>query len=196
MARFAPPTVLRTPMLARLVRVAIQWGVIIVAGVACGPRPAALPASWAGDEVMNYRRIEDGLATANAITVAAIPKLADAGFKAIIDLRSPTESGVAEEAAAAGRGGLRYVNIPVTQATLTVESVRKVADVLDQSANRPVLIHCASGNRVGAVIELYREGIHGVDHETARNEARAIGLQAPEMIKAVDRVRHQMESGR
>lgn len=31
-------------------------------------------------------------------------------------------------------------------------------------------------------------------HETARNEARAIGLQAPELIKAVERVRQQMES--
>jgi uncharacterized protein (TIGR01244 family) len=183
-------------MVARLVSVTILCGVMVVADVACGLRPAALPASWAGDEVMNYRRVEAGLATANLITVAAIPKLAEAGFKTIIDLRSPSESGVSEEAAAAQRNGLRYVNIPVTLSTLTGESVRKVADVLDQSANRPVLMHCASGNRVGAVMELYREDIHGMNHEAARNEARAIGLQAPEWIEAVGRVRHEMQSDR
>jgi protein tyrosine/serine phosphatase len=68
--------------------------------------------------------------------------------------------------------------------------------VLDRPVNRPVLMHCASGNRVGAVLELYREAIHGVDHDTARNEARAIGLRTPEMIEAVDRVAREMESQR
>lgn len=186
-------------MLPRPVNVAIHWSValvIVFVGVACGLRPAAPPAAWVGDDVMNYHRIENGLATANTITVAALPKLLEAGFKTIIDLRSPTESGVAEEAAAAEHIGLRYVNIPVTLVTLSPESVRKVAEALDRSANRPVLVHCATGNRVGAVMELYREAIHGVAHEAARNEARAIGLQAPEMIEAVERVRHQMESGR
>lgn len=178
------------------VRVAVHWNValvIAVVGVACGLRPAPPPASWVGDEVMNYQRLENGLATANVITVAALPKLLEAGFKTIIDLRAPKESGVAAEAAAAERIGLRYVNIPVTPVTLSPESVRKVAEVLDQSANRPVLVHCTTGNRVGAVMELYREAIHGVAHEAARNEARTIGLQAPEMIEAAERVRRQMQ---
>ena len=88
------------------------------------------------------------------------------------------------------------MNIPVTAVTLTGERVRQIAEVLDQPASRPVLLHCASGNRVGAVMELYWEEIHGVDPETAHKEAQAIGLQAPAMIEAVERVRHEMESSR
>jgi uncharacterized protein (TIGR01244 family) len=189
----------RTAVPARPESVAAHWGFAValaLIAVACSSRPVALPMSWSGEEVTNYHRIEDGLATANAITVAAVPALAAAGFKTIIDLRAPSERGVAEEAVAAERAGLRYVNIPVTLPTLTGESVRKVADVIDQSASRPVLMHCASGNRVGAVMELYRETIHGVPHEAAHDEAHTIGLQAPEWIDAVDRVRLHMGAGR
>lgn len=167
--------------------------VITVLMVACAAH-RQLPASWAGGEVTNYRRLENGLATANAITLAAVPKLAAAGVRTIIDLRTPNESGLREEAAAAGQAGIRYVNIPVTPATLSAADIREVAGVLDRPENRPVLMHCSSGNRTGAVMELYREMIHGVDHDTARREAQTIGLQMPQVIEAVDRVQRQMES--
>lgn len=164
----APPSLLKSAHLR-------VWALVIatVMAAACGGR-ARVPSSWGADEAPNYRPLEDGVATANAITLPAIPKLAAAGFKTIVDLRTRGERGVTEEAAAAARTGMHYVNVPVSLATLSVTDVREVAAVLDRPEDHPVLIHCSSGNRVGAVIELYREKIHGVDHDTARSEARTI----------------------
>ncbi|MBP1687641.1 MAG: blh 4 [Deltaproteobacteria bacterium] len=165
----------------------------MVAGCAARTKP---PSTWPAAEAPNYRLLENGVATANVITPAAVPKLAAAGFKTIIDLRAPSERGVPEETAAAEHAGIRYLNLPVALATLNAAQVRQVAAALDDPANRPALLHCASGNRVGAVIALYREQIHGVSHEAALAEARASGLQAPEAIAAVERVRREMESAR
>ncbi len=167
-------------------------GACIAIVISCRPQPP--PETWAGDQVTKYRRIEDGLATANAVVPAALPQLRAAGFKTIIDLRTPNERGLAEEAAAAEGAGIRYVNIPVSPATLGAQQVHAVAEILGQSANRPVLIHCSSGNRVGAIMELYREQIQGMEHERARTESRQIGLQLPEVIEAVDRVERQMDA--
>ena len=160
---------------------------------ACGARAKA-PSSWVADEAPNYRRLDNGLATANAITLPAVPKLAAAGFKTIVDLRTSGERGVGDEAAAAGRSGIHYVNVPIDLATLSADDVREVAALLDDTDNHPLLMHCSSGNRVGAVMALYREQIHGVDYETARREARTVGLQWPEAVEAVERVRREMGS--
>ncbi len=185
----APWAVSNRPFGRRCVGIFLALCAMATAG--CRAQPP--PRSWPDDQVTNYRRIEDGLATANAVTPAALPQLRAAGFKTIIDLRMPSERGLTEEAAAAERVGVRYVNVPVTPATLNAQKVYAVAEVLDQSANRPVLMHCSSGNRVGAIMELYREKIHGMAHETARAEARLIGLQIPEVIEAVERVERQMD---
>jgi uncharacterized protein (TIGR01244 family) len=172
-------------------------GAVFVATLvaACAAR-ANPPSSWPADEAPNYRLAGNGVVTANVITPSAVPKLAAAGFKTIIDLRTPSERGVAEEEAAAARAGIRYRNIAVTPATLNGEQVRQVAGALDDPANRPVLLHCASGNRAGAVMALYREQVHGVSREAALAEARAIGLRTPEAMAAVDRVGREMRSAR
>lgn len=182
-----------TPI-ARMPSGAISAVILVsVLAASCASR-SRLPSSWVADEAANYHLIDDGLATANAITPAAVPKLASAGFKTIIDLRLPTEVGVAEESVAARGAGICYVSVPVTLGTLSGAQVRAVGAVLDEPANRPVLMHCSSGNRVGAVMALYREKIRGADNEAARNEARAVGLRLPEAIEAVERVRAEMGS--
>ena len=47
--------------------------------------------------------------------------------------------------------GLRYVSVPVTPETLSLADVEAVEKVLADAGARPVLLHCASSNRVGAV---------------------------------------------
>jgi len=161
---FAP---FELPGLARLRLACRGTLLILLALVACAlPRP--VPSSWSADEAPNYRRLENGLVTANVLTLPAIPKLATAGFKTMVDLRAPTEKGVQEEASSASSAGLRYVNIPVTAATLSAADVREFAAVLDLPENRPALVHCASGNRVGAMMELYRDPRRGSRYSAYR----------------------------
>ena len=62
-----------------------------------------------------------------------------------------------------------------------------VARVLDDPAARPILIHCASGNRVGAVWTVWRVQ-RGRPYLEAEEEGRLVGLRNPALVAAVQRV--------
>ncbi|MBN9045234.1 MAG: TIGR01244 family phosphatase [Rhizobiales bacterium] len=72
------------------------------------------------------------------------------GFRTVINNRPDGEDtsqpGTETEAAAAKAAGLDYVYIPVTNASMTGEDVRRFADALAAS-HGPVLAHCRSGAR-------------------------------------------------
>jgi uncharacterized protein (TIGR01244 family) len=115
------------------------------------------------------------MATAGLLKNGAIPKLKALGFTSILDLRGPDE-GTASEKEAAESTGLRYFNIPVTDGLPTTFQIIEFAHVVEDPANAPLLIHCGSANRVGAMWALYR-ALEGIPNETALEEARTIGLQ-------------------
>src|SRR5690606_4186192 len=63
-----------------------------------------------------------------------------------------------DEASAVHAAGLRYSNLPLAGASdLTRENVLAF-DTLLAGAERPLLVHCASGNRVGAMAALLAAG--------------------------------------
>jgi uncharacterized protein (TIGR01244 family) len=75
--------------------------------------------------------------------------LKDQGFKTVINLRTAGEPGYVDEAKALAAQGIRYVHVPITPATFSAADVAAVRAVLDDPASGPVLLHCASANRVG-----------------------------------------------
>ena len=83
--------------------------------------------------------------------------------------------------------GLKYVSVPVTAETLSASDVDAVAAVLADPASGPVLLHCHSSNRVGAMWALLqvREGKPLAEAEAA---GRAVGLTSPALVDAVRRV--------
>jgi uncharacterized protein (TIGR01244 family) len=103
-----------------------------------------------------------------------------------VNLRTEKE-GTREEEAAVKAAGLKYVSVPVTAESLSAKDVDAVAAVLADPASGPVLLHCHSSNRVGAVWALLqlREGKSLEDAEAA---GRAAGLTSPTLLEAVRRV--------
>ena len=97
------------------------------------------------------------------------------GFATIVDLRSPAE-GAGAERQAAQAAGLRYVNIPVTGGGPTDAQVAEFARVVEDANNAPLLVHCASANRVGAMWTLYRVR-QGIPLSIALEEGRTAGLR-------------------
>jgi uncharacterized protein (TIGR01244 family) len=136
--------------------------------------------------IANYKRIEPGLAAAGTPSSAALQQLKALGFRTVVDLRTEGE-GTAAERAAVEAQGLRYVSVPVTPASLSLEDVKAVGAVLDDPAAGPVLLHCASSNRVGAVYGALQalKGRSPADAETAAREA---GLTSESMAAAMKRV--------
>lgn len=101
-----------------------------------------------------------------------------AGYKTVINLRPETEPGFEWEAAAVKAAGMAYVSIPVAGAAgLTKDNVIRIDAALKAAeANGPVLMHCASGNRIGAVLALRAAWVDGKDPAAALAYGEASGL--------------------
>lgn len=135
----------------------------------------------------DYVRIRPGVAVAGQPTAEGLAQLKALGFRSVVDLRREDEAGRAEEKAAVEAAGLRYLNVPVSPATLSREDVEAVARLLDDAEAGPVLLHCATGNRAGGVWAL-AEAARGIPLEDAIADGRKAGLKSESMLEAVRRV--------
>jgi len=114
-------------------------------------------------------------------TAADLELAKQQGIKTVINLRPAAEQPEFDEEGLVRGLGLEYVHVPIAgvggfdDATIT-----RAREALS-SAEGPVLLHCASANRVGAVWIPWRvlDGGRTVDEAIA--EARTIGLKTPEL---------------
>lgn len=102
------------------------------------------------------------------------------GLKRIVNLRPHSEPIGFDEAALAAELGLDYINIPVAGAgDINLDKARAL-DAALQNAGGPVLVHCASSNRVGALLAVRAHALHGKNLEDALAIGRDGGLRAME----------------
>jgi len=122
------------------------------------------------------------LLTGGQPTPEALESAREAGYRTVINLRGPGEAiGYDEESVVTGLG-MRYVCIPITgPGDLHDETAEKLDDVLSDPAARPALIHCGSGNRVGALLALHACRKAGADPEEAIAYGRKAGLSSQEL---------------
>jgi len=138
------------------------------------------PASLAeADLARTFRNPAKDLYTGGQPTAEQLQQAATAGITTVIDLRQPTEDRGFDETATAASLGLHYVRIPVGGAAgLTPAKVQALQAALAQ-ANGPVLLHCASGNRVGALLALMKAQ-QGASTEQALQFGREAGMTSLE----------------
>lgn len=121
-----------------------------------------------------------GVVSAGRLQPADVEPVRQAGIRHVIDLTPDAETPDFDEAAAVRAAGMGYDNLPLRGAVdLTPENVAAF-DRLLGSAQRPVLVHCASGNRVGAMAALRAAWIDGHDVDAAIAIGRAWGLKSLE----------------
>ncbi len=138
------------------------------------PEPAADPLAI---DIPNARRPSEGVLTGGQPTVEQLEAAAQAGFRTIVNLRTPGEQGSWDEAPKAMELGLRYEAIPMAGADgLTAENARKLAEIVDDPEALPVMVHCASGNRVGGLFAMKALHVDGEDAEKALALGREAGL--------------------
>ena len=158
---------------------ALLGQLLLLTLISASPGRAAPPQVPFGDAVTaaltNYNRTTPSIATGGLLKEGALEELKDLGFTAIVDLRSP-EEGIAEEQAGAKKLGLKYFNIPVGAKTPTKDQVAAFTAIVEDESNLPMMVHCVSANRAGAMWSLYRVAM-GVPHEIAIEEGRTVGLK-------------------
>jgi uncharacterized protein (TIGR01244 family) len=116
------------------------------------------------------------------------------GIKTVINLRPDAELKDFDERKAVEAAGLAYVHIPIAgPKDLTDETFDRAREQL-RTAERPLLLHCASANRVGAVWLPHRVLDAGLSVDAALAEAKTVGLRNLEMeAKAKDYVQRRQK---
>lgn len=99
------------------------------------------------------------------------------GVRTVINLRPPGELKGRDEAAEVRAAGLRYVEIPVSGAEgINPDNARALHEALAPAHGGGVLVHCASGNRVGALLGLEQRDFDGVAAQRALQIGKSGGV--------------------
>lgn len=127
-----------------------------------------------------------GLCTGGRPNPAHLAHAAELGVKVVVNLCPAAESPGFDEAAVVAGLGMSYVNIPVAGAAdLTPANVALLAAALaGYGDKRRTLLHCASGNRVGAMLALKAKQVDGKSAAEALEIGRAAGLTGLEPVVA------------
>lgn len=121
-----------------------------------------------------------GIVSAGRLAPDDVARVRDSGIRHVIDLTPDAETPDFDEAQAVRAAGLGYSNLPLRGAMdLTRENVLAF-DGLLRSAELPVVVHCASGNRVGAMAALRAAWVEGKPVDEAIAIGKAWGLKGLE----------------
>jgi len=117
-----------------------------------------------------------------------LKRLAGAGYKTVVDLRTPGETPRPDEwGMLVRRAGMEYVNIPVGHKDIDNETFDRFRELIRDGGRRPVLVHCSSANRVGALQIPYLILDEDMTPEKAREIAAEVGLRSNRLKRAAFR---------
>jgi uncharacterized protein (TIGR01244 family) len=124
-------------------------------------------------DLPNEKEPLKGITTSGQPTAEQLATVAAAGYMTVIDLRTPKEDRGMDEEAVVKKLGMTYVSIPIDGAGGVTFANAATLDKLLSTAKEPVLLHCSSGNRAGALLAL-RAKHDGADDD----DALALGVAA------------------
>jgi protein tyrosine phosphatase (PTP) superfamily phosphohydrolase (DUF442 family) len=159
-------------------------GILALAPPSVGARPRALQAavqspadSIAG--VTNFQPVDANFALAGATTREALPTLKQRGFKTVVNLRMAAEPGADVEAEGdeVRKLGMAYFSIPVSPFAPDVAVVGRFLDVVRDTGNQPIYIHCSAGVRAKAFWLIKRVLVDNWTTEKALAEADSLKLE-------------------
>ncbi|MEC9361657.1 beta-lactamase hydrolase domain-containing protein [Sinimarinibacterium flocculans] len=118
--------------------------------------------------------------TGGKTSAEALRRAQEQGLAKVVNLCPHSEDLGFDEPALAAELGLAYENIPIAGGgDLTRENAQRLAQAV-ADAGGPVLVHCMSSNRVGALFALKAHWLDGKSIDDALAEGRAHGLKAME----------------
>lgn len=125
------------------------------------------------DDIKNFLVLDERIATAGQPTEDQLREVADAGYRAIINLGllDPRYC-LPDEAGLAASLGLDYTHIPVAFDAPGVADFRAFVAAMERLAGQRVLVHCAANFRVTSFVAMWGEATQGWPAERADALAR------------------------
>lgn len=148
----------------------------VIGGLACATAQAQL---------MNRAEPLPGITSAGQPDEASLAAIAEEGYVAVIDIRGEQEDRGIDEKAIVESLGMQYINLPVAGPDAVTYENANALDELLAGIDGPVLLHCASSNRVGAILAL-RERMNGGSAEAALELGLAAGMRSPALQEAIE----------
>ena len=129
------------------------------------------------EEIYNFLRLSDLVATAGQPTEAQFSVIKESGYQVVVNLAVPdSPKALPHEQAVVESQGMQYVNIPVVWDNPTLEDIARFFTVMETNADRPVFVHCAANMRVSAFMYLYRLIHEHVSDEQAKTDLNSIWI--------------------
>lgn len=123
-----------------------------------------------------FTQVQPGLLVGKQPTKEILTELAAAGLQSVVDLKGPMESRGFPEAAESQELGLTYYSLPIrSKSDISWTHAAQLHQLLQQ-ATSPVLVHCQSGNRVGALFALSAMAEHNLNVAQSIEVGRRHGL--------------------
>lgn len=117
----------------------------------------------------------------------ALKRFGEFGVKTVVNLRTDQEMSSLgfDEKAAVENAGMNYVHVPMGFELPDASGLQKVMDALAGAADAPVLLHCGSASRSGALWALFAGTQDGLSADDAVAEGREAGMNARALETAV-----------
>ena len=136
-------------------------------------------------DVPNFTILGPGVAGGGQPELTAFAEFSEKGYSTIVNLRTQDEDVPVGEKVAARVYGLTYFELPVTRETLSLADAKSLDTYLDSAPAGSVFIHCASGNRVGALWGLYQGWKNGLSGEEAVAAGQAAGMRSENLAEVI-----------
>jgi len=122
------------------------------------------------------RKINHELAIAGQITLVQLKQIADEGYKSVLNLRFPDETGLlADEQEKAEFLGLYYLNLPFKAQNINDKAILEIFQRIAELP-KPTLIHCDNSIRSATIVLLYIALKQGIGFEKALQKVIDLGL--------------------
>jgi protein tyrosine phosphatase (PTP) superfamily phosphohydrolase (DUF442 family) len=109
--------------------------------------------------------------------------LKEAGVDVVIDIRDPMEPRGYDQQALMEELGFDYRVVVVNEGTLTDDTLDRMTEVMRETEGKDVLVHCASGNRVGGALIPYLIIDQRFTEEDATTAALRMGLRGAHLLE-------------
>ncbi len=135
--------------------------------------------------VRNFTQVDATIACGGALSPDAFASLQQAGFKSIVNLRTESEPGadIAAHTQAARDAGLAYIWLPFSSASPDPAKVDAFLDAVKDPANKPMLVHCASGGRVSMFWAIKRVMLDGWPVDKAMGELPGLSKNVSQPLR-------------
>jgi len=121
------------------------------------------------EEINNYLKISERLASSGQPEKNQFSDIADAGFQVVINLAMPDSvNAIPEEGNIVTAHKMAYVHIPVPFDSPGIDHLRQFINIMQACMDRKIWVHCVFNYRVSAFLYQYLQVAADVSEAQAR----------------------------